>query len=139
MVCAQQLMSSAFFAAKPCSLGSNTSVERSRQSVVSDGSNSGVYARLPNQWKKNYAALIVEGRQRLYYHRQDNQPRLLAQIKTKARNSIERFVDVEKCGGQLIANRDILYLDGIDRGWTKPYSVERIGIRSGKQYHKRLS
>ena len=71
----------------------------------------------------------------------DNQPRLLAQIKTKAQlqSPCERFVDVEKMRGRTTCRIVNVFpdLEDIDRNWVGQKSliqVERIGIRSGKQY-----
>ncbi len=70
-----------------------------------------------------------------------NQPRLLTQIQTLAEHQLpcSRFVDIEQTRGRTTCRIVKVFtdLDGIDFGWSRLRSliqVERIGIRSGKQY-----
>ncbi|PSB28216.1 ISAs1 family transposase [Chlorogloea sp. CCALA 695] len=67
--------------------------------------------------------------------------RLLAQLKTiaEAHWPCERFVDIEKNRDRTTCRLVSVFADlhGIDKGWLGAKSciqVERIGIRSGKQY-----
>lgn len=90
---------------------------------------------------KKTTQLIVEGGNDYIVPVKDNQPRLLAQLEAKAEHQkpCERFVDVEKTRGRTICRivNTFADLDGIDIDWSGLQSliqVERIGIRSGKQY-----
>lgn len=85
--------------------------------------------------------MIVEGGNDYVVTVKDNQPRLLTQLKTKAELQLpcERFVEVEKMRGRTTCRIVSVFtdLDGIDLDWVGLQSlvqVERIGIRSGKQY-----
>ena len=73
----------------------------------------------------------------------DNQPRLLAQIETLAKQTRpeERFVDVEKKRGRTTCRIVNVFTDlsDIDLDWVglrRLICVERIGIRQGKPYQQ---
>lgn len=73
----------------------------------------------------------------------DNQPRLLAQLKTKAKRQkpYARFVDVEKNRGRITCRIVQVFTDlkGIDLDWVGVrclVQVERIGSREGKPYYQ---
>ena len=90
---------------------------------------------------KKTTQLIVEGGNDYIITVKNNQPRLLAQIKTKAELQLpcQRFVDVEKMRGRTTCRIVNVFadLDGIDGDWVgqkRLIQVERIGSRSGKQY-----
>lgn len=92
---------------------------------------------------KKTMRLIVEGGNNYIVTVKDNQPRLLAQIKTLAEHKKphERFVDIEKMRGRTTCRIVSVFADlnGIDSSWTGVKSliqVERIGIRSGRLYQQ---
>ncbi len=87
--------------------------------------------------------LIVDGGNDYVAAVKANQPRLLAQLETKAEHtqSEERFVDVEKTRGRIICRIVNVFSDisGIERDWAGLKSlvqVERIGIRQGQPYQQ---
>ncbi|WP_051482683.1 hypothetical protein [Synechocystis sp. PCC 7509] len=95
---------------------------------------------MPCTAKKN-TKLIIEGGNDYLITVKGNQPRLLAQLKTlaEAQKPCERFVDIEKNRGRTTCRLVSVFADlrGIDFDWSGAKSfiqVERIGIRSGKQY-----
>lgn len=90
---------------------------------------------------KKTTRLIIEGGNDYVITVKGNQPRLLTQLKTIAEDQkpCERFVDIEKIRGRTTCRLVSVFalLGGIDKGWLGAKSciqVERIGIRSGKQY-----
>ena len=90
---------------------------------------------------KKTTKLIIEGGNDYVITVKGNQPRLLTQLKTIAEGQkpCERFVDIEKNRGRTTCRIASVFTDlrGIDKGWLGAKSciqVERIGIRSGKQY-----
>ena len=90
---------------------------------------------------KKTTKLIIEGGNDYLITVKGNQPRLLAQLKTiaEAQKPCERFVDIEKNRGRTTCRLVSVFahLHDIDKGWLGAKSliqVERIGIRSGKQY-----
>lgn len=92
---------------------------------------------------KKTTKLIIEGGNDYALTVKGNQPRLLAQLKTKAEQQkpCERFVDIEKTRGRTTCRIVSVFADlrGIDLDWLGVKSfiqVERIGIRSGKQDQK---
>ena len=97
---------------------------------------------MPCTAKKN-TQLILEGGNDYIVTVKDNQPRLLAQLKTLAepQKSCHRFVDVEKTRGRVTCRIVQVFNDlkGIDFDWVGVQSlvkVERIGIRQGKPYQQ---
>ncbi len=90
---------------------------------------------------KKTTKLIIEGGNDYLITVKGNQPRLLRQLKTiaEAQKPCERFVDIEKNRGRTTCRLVSVFahLPGIDFDWLGAKSliqVERIGIRSGKQY-----
>ena len=90
---------------------------------------------------KKTTKLIIEGGNDYVITVKGNQPRLLTQLKTIAETHwpCERFVDIEKNRGRTTCRlvSVLAPLRDIDKGWIGAKSliqVERIGIRSGKQY-----
>ena len=90
---------------------------------------------------KKTTKLIVEGANDYVITVKGNQPRLLAQLKTiaEAQKPCERFVNIEKNRGRTTCRLVSVFADlgGIDSDWLGAKSfiqIERIGIRSGKQY-----
>jgi hypothetical protein len=90
---------------------------------------------------KKTTKLIIEGGNDYIITVKGNQPRLLTQLKTiaEAQKPCERFVDIEKNRGRSTCRLVSVFanLRGIDFDWLGAKSfiqVERIGIRSGKQY-----
>lgn len=90
---------------------------------------------------KKTTALIIEGSNDYVITVKRNQPQLLARIKTitEEQKPCERFVDIEKNRGRTTCRLVSVFahLRDIDKGWLGAKSliqVERIGIRSGKQY-----
>jgi predicted transposase YbfD/YdcC len=90
---------------------------------------------------KKTTKLIIEGGNDYIITVKGNQPRLLTQLKTivEAQKPCERFVDIEKNRGRTTCRLVSVFPDlhGIDFDWLGAKSfiqVERIGIRSGKQY-----
>lgn len=92
---------------------------------------------------KKTTQLIIEGANDYVVTVKGNQPRLLAQLQTKAEQTqpCERFVDVEKTRGRITCRIVNVFTDlnGIDLNWVGLQSliqVERIGIRQGKPYQQ---
>lgn len=92
---------------------------------------------------KKTTQLIVEGGNDYIVTVKENQPRLLAQLETKAEHQkpCERFADVEKTRGRTTCRIVNVFtnLDGINLDWMGLQSliqVERIGVRSGKLYQQ---
>ena len=92
---------------------------------------------------KKTTQLIVEGGNDYIITVKNNQPRLLAQLQTKAKHTQheERFIDVEKTRGRTTCWIVNVFADlsGIDLDWVGLQSlvqVERIGIREGKPYQQ---
>ncbi len=92
---------------------------------------------------KKTTQLIVESGNDYIVTVKDNQPRLLAQLKTKAEHQKphERFVDIEKTRGRTTCRIVNVFTDkdGIDKDWVGLQcliQVERIGLRSGKLYQQ---
>lgn len=92
---------------------------------------------------KKTTELIIEGGNDYIVTVKGNQPRLLAQLETKAEYTqpYHRFVDVEKTRGRITCRIVNVFLDlsDIDLDWVGLQSliqVERIGIRSGKPYQQ---
>lgn len=92
---------------------------------------------------KKTTQLIVESDNDYIVSVKDNQPRLLAQLETKAEHQkpCEQFVDVEKTRGRTTCRLVNVFadLDGIDLDWDglqRLIQVERIGTRSGKLYQQ---
>lgn len=90
---------------------------------------------------KKTTELIIEGGNDYVITVKGNQPRLLAQLKTASELQLpyERVVDIEKIRGRTTCRIVNVFADlsGIDIDWLGVKSfiqVERIGIRSGKQY-----
>jgi len=90
---------------------------------------------------KKTTKLIVEGGSDYVITVKRNQPRLLKQLKTitETQDPWERFVDIEKARGRITCRivKVFTELKNIDLDWVGVQSliqVERIGIRSGKQY-----
>jgi len=90
---------------------------------------------------KKTTKLIIEGGNNYVITVKGNQPRLLAQVKTLASNQkpCERVVDIEQIRGRTTCRIVSVFTDlkDIDLDWLGLRSliqVERIGIRSGKQY-----
>ncbi len=90
---------------------------------------------------KKTTRLIIEGGNDYVITVKGNQPRLLTQLKTiaEAQKPCERVVDIEKNRGRTTCRLVSVFADlhGIDFDWLGAKSciqVERIGIRSGKQY-----
>lgn len=95
----------------------------------------------PQSWLKKTTKLIIEGGNDYVITVKANQPRLLAQLKTKTEHQkpCHRFVDVEKIRGRTTCRIVQVFteLKSIAPDWVGVQSlvqVERIGIRSGKQY-----
>lgn len=92
---------------------------------------------------KKTTQLIVEGGNDYIVTVKNNQPRLLAHLKTLAQQTQpeERFIDVEKTRGRTTCRIVNVFTDisGIDFDWVGLQSlicVERIGIRQGKPYQQ---
>ncbi len=90
---------------------------------------------------KKTTKLIIEGGNDYIISVKGNQPRLIAQLKTIAEGQkpCERFVDIEKSRDRTTCRLVSVFADlyGIDFDWLGAKSciqIERIGIRSGKQY-----
>src|SRR4028119_1810912 len=90
---------------------------------------------------KKTTKLIIEGGNDYVITVKGNQPGLLTQLKTIAETQkpCERFVDIEKNRGRTTCRLVSVYahLHDIDFDWIGAKSliqIERIGIRSGKQY-----
>ena len=90
---------------------------------------------------KKTTKLIIESGNDYVITVKGNQPRLLAKLKTitEAHWPCERFVDIEKNRGRTTCRLVSVFADlrGIDCDWLGAKTciqVERIGIRSGKQY-----
>ncbi len=90
---------------------------------------------------KKTTKLIIEGGNDYAITVKGNQPRLLAQLKTiaEAQKPCERFVDIEKNRGRTTCRIVSVFADLRDidfdlLGANSLIQVERIGIRSGKQY-----
>ena len=90
---------------------------------------------------KKTTQLIIEGGNDYAITVKGNQPRLLTQLKTLAEHPLpcDRFVDIEKTHGRITCRIVKVFTDlkGINLDWVGLQSlvqVERIGIRSGKQY-----
>ncbi len=90
---------------------------------------------------KKTTKLIIESGNDYVITVKGNQPRLLAKLKTitEAQKPCERFVDIEKNRGRTTCRLVSVFADlrGIDCDWLRAKTciqVERIGIRSGKQY-----
>lgn len=95
----------------------------------------------PQSWLKKTTELIVQGANDYIITVKGNQPGLLAQLKTiaEAQKPCERFIDIEKNRGRTTCRLVSVFthLRDIDKSWLGAKSliqVERIGIRSGKQY-----
>lgn len=92
---------------------------------------------------KKTTQLIIEGGNDYVVTVKGNQPRLLAQLQTKAEQTqpCERFVDVEKNRGRITCRIVSVFTDlsGIDLDWLGLQSLiqfERIGSREGKPYQQ---
>ena len=90
---------------------------------------------------KKTTALIIEGGNDYVITVKGNQPQLITQIKTitKEQKPCERFVDIEKARGRITCRIVDVFTEfkSIALDWVGAQSlvqVERIGIRSGKQY-----
>ena len=90
---------------------------------------------------KKTTKLIIESGNDYVITVKGNQPRLLAKLKTitEAQKPCERFVDIEKNRRRTTCRLVSVFADlrGIDCDWLGAKTciqVERIGIRSGKQY-----
>ncbi|WP_009630465.1 ISAs1 family transposase [Synechocystis sp. PCC 7509] len=90
---------------------------------------------------KKTTKLIIEGGNDYVITVKANQPRLLAQLKTKTEHQkpCHRFVDVEKIRGRTTCRIVQVFteLKSIALDWVGVQSlvqVERIGIHSGKRY-----
>lgn len=90
---------------------------------------------------KKTTKLIIESGNDYVITVKGNQPRLLAKLKTitEAHWPCERVVDIEKNRGRTTCRLVSVFADlrGIDCDWLGAKTciqVERIGIRSGKQY-----
>lgn len=92
---------------------------------------------------KKTTKLIIEGGNDYVITVKGNQPRLLAQLKSCAEQPMvsDRLVDIEKTRGRITCRITQVFteLKNLDLDWAGVQSlvqVERIGIRSGKQYLK---
>jgi predicted transposase YbfD/YdcC len=92
---------------------------------------------------KKTTRLIIEGGNDYVITVKGNQPRLLAQLKTKAERQkpCARFVDIEKSRGRITCRIVQVFTDlkGIDLDWLGVHcfvQVERIGSREGKPYYQ---
>ncbi len=95
----------------------------------------------PQSWLKKTTKLILESGNDYVITVKANQPRLLAQLKTKTKHQkpCHRFVDVEKIRGRTTCRIGQVFteLKSIALDWVGAQSlvqVERIGRSSGKQY-----